>query len=58
MAIQGGGVELSQAVDFIDTRVDAIGDWNVNESVVGSKGDCWFGSLLGEGVKTAACSSA
>lgn len=58
MAIQGGRVELSQAVDFIDTRVDAIGDWDVNKSVVGSKGNCWFSSLLGEGVEAAACSSA
>ena len=36
MPVQGGGVELREAVNFVDIGVDAVGDGDVYESVIGS----------------------
>lgn len=57
MAIEGGGVELGEDIDLIDPGVDAVGHWDVNEAVGTTNGDGRFGSVLGEGVETGACSS-
>ena len=38
MPVEAGRVELGQAVHFVDVGVDAVGDWDVNQAVVGSQG--------------------
>lgn len=48
MAIKRGRVELGQAVNFVDARVDAIGDGDVDKTVIGSEGHSGFCTLLGK----------
>ena len=37
MPVEAGGVELGQAVHFVDIGVNAVGDRNVDQAVVGAQ---------------------
>jgi len=47
MSVQRRGVELREAVDLVDVGVDAVGDWDVDQPVVGPQGYSRLGPLLG-----------
>ena len=51
MPVEAGGVELGQAVHFVDIGVDAVGDRNVDQAVVGAQRDSWLGPLLSQRVQ-------
>ena len=58
MTVERCGIELGQTVDLVNPRVDAIGDGDVDETVVGAQRDRRLGALLGEGVEPGAGTAA
>jgi hypothetical protein len=58
MAVQGGGVELREAVDLVDVAVQAVADGNINQAIVRAQGHSGLGTLLGQGVQTSAGTTA
>jgi hypothetical protein len=46
MPIQRRGVELREHIDFVDVTVNAVADWNINQSVVGTQGHSWLRTFL------------
>lgn len=52
MAIEGSGIELRENIDLGDVAVQAVADRNINQPVVGSKGNSRLRSLLGQRVET------
>ena len=46
VAVEGGGVELGEAVDLDDVGVYAVGDGDVDQAVVGAQGHRRLGALL------------
>ena len=56
MPVEAGRVELGQAVDFIDIGVDAVGDRDVNQTVVRPQGNSRLRPLFGQRVQPRACS--
>jgi len=57
VAVQGGRVELGQAVHLVDVGVEAIADGNVDQAVVGTQWHGGLGALLGQGVEPGASPS-
>ena len=57
MPVERRRVELGQAVDLVDPGVDAVGDRDVDEAVVGAERDRRLGALLGERVQPASGSA-
>lgn len=51
MPVEAGRVELGQAVHFVDVGVDAVGDGDVNQAVVGAQGHSRLRPLLGQRVQ-------
>ena len=49
--VQGGRIELSQAVYFVDVGINAVGHRDVYQPVVGAKRYCWLGPLFGQWVQ-------
>lgn len=47
MPMQGGGVKLSEQVNFFKTTVDAIGDGNIDETVFACERHGRLGSFFG-----------
>jgi hypothetical protein len=54
VAVEGGAVELRQAVDLSDVAVDAVADGDVDEAVIRAQRHCRLGTLLGKGVQACA----
>uniref|UniRef100_A0A0A8XZ63 Agpsemzm n=1 Tax=Arundo donax TaxID=35708 RepID=A0A0A8XZ63_ARUDO len=52
MAIERGGVELCQHIDFRYVAVQAIADRDINKPVVGTQWHCRLGALLRQGVQS------
>lgn len=52
MAIEGSGIELGENIDLGDVAVQAVADWNINQPVVGSKGNSRLRPLLRQRVET------
>jgi hypothetical protein len=50
MPVEGGGIELRQDVDLVDSRVDAVAHWHINQTVCPSDGHGWFCAAFGQGI--------
>ena len=48
MGVQRGAVELSKNVNATQSRVQAIADWNIDQSVFAAKWYGWLGAFLGK----------
>lgn len=46
--VKGSRIELSQAIDLVDIRVQTVGHRNVNQPVVAAQGHSWLGTFLGQ----------
>lgn len=57
VAVEGGGIELSEDEDAVEPRVYAIADGDINEAVFASEGYGWLATGLGEGVKAGAATA-
>lgn len=57
MPVEGSGVELREAVNLIDVGIDAIGDWDVDQPVVGAQRHRRLCALLCERVQPRPCST-
>lgn len=40
------GIELVENEDLVDSRVQAVADWDVDEAILASDGDCRLGTLF------------
>lgn len=56
VAMQGSGVKLGEQVDTLEPGVDAVGDRDIDETVLRGERDGWLGPLFGQGKQ--ACSLA
>ena len=52
MSIQWCWVELGKDINLSDVTVDAITDWDIDETIVGTKWHSWLCSLLGERIES------
>ena len=58
VSVERGGVELREAVHLVDVGVDAVGHGQVDEPVVGAKGNRGLGAGLGERIQAGARTTA
>lgn len=58
MAIERLAVELREHINFLNARVDAIADGDVNEAIAATQRDCRLGAGGGQGLQTRAGTAA
>lgn len=57
MPIQGSRIELSKTVNFIDSRINAIRNWNIDETIVSTKGHRRFCTFFGQRIQASSSTS-
>lgn len=57
MPIQRGRIELGENINFVNVAVKAVGDRDVNETIICSQWDSRLSSGLGQWVQACSCTS-
>ena len=57
VSVKRRAIELGEDVDPSQAGIEAVADWDIDQSVFSCKGDSWFGSLFCEGKETRSCTS-
>ena len=57
VTIERSTIKLSQYIDLVDLRIDAIADGNIYKSKLTCQGNRWLGTHLGEGIEACSCSA-
>ena len=58
VAMQRGGIELSQQIDPLQAGIDAVGNGNIDKPIFAGQRNGWFGAIFGERKKSRARAAA